>query len=50
MKHVWGREKIYTSFGWENLRERDQLENPGVDGKVILRSTFRNSDVVAWTG
>jgi hypothetical protein len=45
-----GRGKIYSSFGWGNLRERDQLENPGVDGKVILRLTFRNLDVVVWTG
>ena len=26
---------------WGNLRERDHLGDPGVDGKVILRWIFR---------
>ena len=25
-------EERYTGFWWGNLRERDQLEDPGVDG------------------
>jgi hypothetical protein len=34
----------------ENLRERDHLQDPGVDGRIILRWTFRKWDVGAWTG
>jgi len=26
------------------------LENPGVDGRIILRWTFRKCDVGAWIG
>jgi len=26
---------------WGNLRERDHLGDPGVDGRIILRWTFR---------
>ena len=33
-----------------NLRERGHLENPGVDGRIILRSIFRKRDVGVWTG
>jgi hypothetical protein len=27
----------YTGFWWVNLRERDHLGNPDVDGRIILR-------------
>jgi len=35
------RGEAYTGFCWGNLRERDQLGNPGVDGRIILRWIFR---------
>jgi hypothetical protein len=31
------REEVNTVFWWENLRERDHLEHPGVNGKIILK-------------
>jgi hypothetical protein len=45
-----GRGEVYTSFWWENLREIDHLEDPGVDGKIILRWIFRKCDVKPCTG
>ena len=30
-----------TGFWLGNLRERDNFENPGVDGRIILRWNFR---------
>ena len=33
-----------TGFHWENLRETDHLEYPGVDGRIILRWIFRKRD------
>jgi len=34
-------EGAYTGFWWGNLRERDHLENPGVDVRIKLRWIFR---------
>jgi len=45
-----GRVEVHTGFWWGNLRERDHLEDPGVDGRIILKWIFRKRDVRAWTG
>jgi len=45
-----GKRKVNTGFWWGSLRERDHLEDPGVDGRIILRWIFRKWDVGAWTG
>jgi len=45
-----GRGEACTGYLWGNLKERDQFEAPGVDGRIILRWIFRKWDVGAWTG
>jgi len=50
MLHLWGREEVYTGFWWGNQRERDHLEDQGVDGTIILRWIFWRWNVGAWTG
>ena len=32
-----GRGEVYTGFWLGNLRERDHLEHPGLDERIILR-------------
>jgi hypothetical protein len=35
-----GRREVHTGFWWRNLRETEHLEDPGIDGRVILRWIF----------
>ena len=37
-------------LGGGDLRERNHFEDPGVDGRIILRWIFRKWDVGVWTG
>ena len=49
MWHVWGRGEVRTGFLWGNLRKRDYLEDPGLDGRIILKWIFMKWNG-AWTG
>jgi hypothetical protein len=48
MRHCGGggAGELYTSFWWENVRERDYFEDPGLDGKIILGWILRKWDGV----
>ena len=35
---------MYIGFWWGNLRQRDHLEDVGIDGRIILRWIFRKWD------
>jgi hypothetical protein len=38
---TYGENEAYTGFWWGNLSERDHLQDPGVDERIILRRIFR---------
>jgi len=40
---------VYTGFWCGNLRERDYLGDPGVDGRIILNWIFKKWNVTIWT-
>jgi hypothetical protein len=40
---------VYPGFLWGNLKDRNHLENAGIDGRIILRWKFRKRVVRAWT-
>jgi hypothetical protein len=41
---IYGGEEVHTGFWWGDLRERDNLEDPGLDGRIILRCIIRKWD------
>jgi hypothetical protein len=49
MWNVWARGEVPAGFWWENLKERDYLEDLVLDEKVILKWIFNNWNGEAWT-
>jgi hypothetical protein len=43
------RRGVYRGLG-RNLKKRDHLGDPGLDGRIILRWIFRKCNVGFWTG
>jgi len=35
---------VHAGFWWGNLEERDHMEDPDVDRRIILRRIFRKWD------
>ena len=42
MWHTWGAEEVQIGIWWRNLKERDHLEDIGVDVRIILKWIFKN--------
>jgi len=41
MWHVWGRKATHTAVLWGNLKSREYLQDLVVDGRIILKSIFK---------
>jgi len=44
MQHVWGKEAVRTGFWRENLRKWNDLEDPGLCERIILKRSFKKWD------
>jgi hypothetical protein len=40
MWHAWERGETYTGFWWESLKEKGNLEDQGVDGRIGSKWTL----------
>jgi hypothetical protein len=39
-----GKRGVYTGFWWGDPREGDQLGDPSIDGRIILKRIFKKWD------
>jgi hypothetical protein len=42
--------EVYTVFWWGDLRRRDSLGDPFVNGRIILKCTLKKYDWIARSG
>jgi hypothetical protein len=43
-----GRGEVHPGFRWANLKERDHLEDLGIQWMIILKCIFKKCDGLEW--
>jgi hypothetical protein len=49
MWHVWGDKEMHAELWLGNLKERNHVEDLGVDGSMIIKWTLYKWDVRWWS-
>jgi len=49
MWHIQETGEVHIGFWWGDLIERGLMEDPSVNGRMILKWTFKKLDGEAWT-
>jgi hypothetical protein len=49
-KHVWGTEQVHIEISWENMKERNRLEDLGIDDRIVFEWIVKKSFVSMWLG
>jgi hypothetical protein len=44
-----GKDRYVRGFWWRNLRERDRLEDPGVDMMIVLKWILKKNNGRGWS-
>ena len=47
---IWGRNEMPTRFWWVNLKKRENSQDLGVDGSIILKLVMNTYYGRVWTG
>ena len=47
---TYGRREVHKGFWWGDLREGDNLEDLGINGRIILQWIFKKWEREIWTG
>jgi len=48
MWHKWKIGELHTGFRWGDLKEKDLLEDRGIDKRIILTWVFKKWEGQAW--
>jgi len=50
MQHVWEAEELLAGIWWVNPRERDNLKERMLHGRLIIKRIFQKWDGDVWIG
>jgi hypothetical protein len=50
MWHAWETGEVHIGFWWGEIKERNHLEDQGVDERILLKPILKKWDGDLWIG